>query len=218
VSDASKAKEKKETKKVRMNKKKRSKKEPDISPCGDWNLRDVLEGKVTDESIFLQGHYDRTNRALSKIEPRGRGFKSLTPFAKLPPDRIDLIFGENPEEFEKHCGDILPPDEAEPIIQRMLDTCCCPAQQEVLSVLKVNGFELARSKKHNVWVSKRLHAMWTTPKTPGDIRSWKNNLTDLQMKLRYQNNRYQTPATKISPDQVISAEEALKAHNRRKKG
>lgn len=175
------------------------------------SLRDYLEGK-------------KKRPSLPKIPRiRGRGFDAFThptniPSERLPDDSVgllDSIIGEQPKEFKKLCKAILPPDEAREIIQQMI--LCCPAQQEVLSVLQANGFEPARSTKHNVWVSKQLKATWTTPKTPGDIRSWKNNLSDLQMKLRYQYNRYETPATKISPDEVITAEEALKAHNQRKK-
>jgi hypothetical protein len=52
-----------------------------------------------------------------------------------------------------------------------------------MTLLHKNGAELLRQKRHFVF-RLRNGQRWVTPKTPGDSRSWRNNLSDLKRTLK----------------------------------
>jgi hypothetical protein len=172
--------------------------------------------------VKLRDFLNDKPRRKKKVPSRRRGFNAFTlrrDSLDAPPDRfaamvesaLDLNHLDIIKDF------LLPPDEAEQVHKQFDDVACCPAMREVHNLLRTNNFVPARSTNHQVWVSTKKKMTWTTPLTPSDFRSWQNNLSDLKRKLEYHVNRYEQAAMKLSPDEVISAEEVLKAHNRRKK-
>jgi hypothetical protein len=132
---------------------------------------------------------------------------SDTPTAVRKMNEIDQLLDPDGTQFEEFFS-----------YKEEDDICKCgsPAQQAVYSLLQENQFRLVRSNTHDVWKHPISGLTWVTPKTPSDHRGWKNNFSDLKSALTGR-QRHKTLRQHLDEDEIISADEALRRDNKRRR-